>query len=76
MPIGRPRVLIVNTDEDPAAERQAVETLLEKQVDGLIVIVASASEHPHLKSRNLRATPVILVDRYIDQLKSHLRYDS
>ncbi len=68
MPIGRPWVLIVNTDEDPAVERQAVETLLEKQVDGLIVVVASASEHPHLESRNLRATPVILVDRCIDQL--------
>ncbi len=68
VPIGRPWVLIVNTDEDPAVERPAVETLLEKQVDGLIVVVASASEHPHLESRNLRQTPVILVNRCIDQL--------
>jgi LacI family transcriptional regulator len=62
-------VLIVNTDEYPTSEREAVETLLEKQVDGLIVVIASASEHPHLESQNLRGTPVILVDRSIDQLE-------
>jgi len=61
-------VLIVNTDEDPTSEREAVETLLEKQVDGLVVVVSSASEHPHLESQNLRRTPVILLDRSIAQL--------
>ena len=62
-------VLIVNTDENPTVERQAVETLLEKRVDGLIVVVSSAAEHPHLRPRYLRHTPVVLVDRRIDRLR-------
>lgn len=63
------QVLIANTDEDPAVERQAVETLLQQQVDGLIVVPSTSTDHAHLKRSHLRGTPVILVDRRLDGTK-------
>lgn len=57
------QVLISNTDEDIAAERQAVLTLVDKQVDGLIVVPSSGAEHDHLSARHLGGRPVVLVDR-------------
>ena len=63
------QVLIANTDEDPAVERQAVETLLQQQVDGLIVVPSTATEHAHLKRAHLGETPIVLVDRRLDGVK-------
>lgn len=63
------QVLIANTDEDPAVERQAVETLLQQQVDGLIVVPSTAAEHAHLKRAHLRETPIVLVDRRLDEVQ-------
>lgn len=60
------QVLIANTDEDPAVERQAIETLLQKQVDGLIVVPSTSDDHAHLKNRHLKGTPVVLVDRDLE----------
>jgi LacI family transcriptional regulator len=63
------QVLITNTDDNVAMERQAVETLLEKQVDGIIVVPSLASTHSHLNKRNLAGRPVVLVDRHLDDVK-------
>jgi LacI family transcriptional regulator len=62
------QVLITNTDEDIDVEQQAVLTLLDKQVDGLIVVPSLATEHPHLGSMHLGGRPVVLIDRRIDEL--------
>lgn len=62
------QVLVANTDEDPAVEQQAVETLLQMQVDGLIVVPSTSDEHGHLSPDHLRGTPVVLVDRRLDEL--------
>ena len=62
------QVLITNTDEDIEVERQAVLTLLDKQVDGLIVVPSLAQEHPHLGTAQLGARPVVLIDRRIEGL--------
>lgn len=56
-------VLLANSDEDPATERAAVQTLLEKRVDGLIVAPASIDGGPHLRESVARGTPVVLIDR-------------
>jgi LacI family transcriptional regulator len=63
------QVLITNTDEDAATERQAVETLLEKQVDGIIVVPSLATSHSHLNKRNLAGRPAVLLDRRLDGVK-------
>ncbi len=60
------QVLITNTDEEIQAERQAVETLLEKQVDGLIVVPSTALVHDHLSEAKLGGKPVVLIDRRVD----------
>lgn len=62
------QVLITNTDEDIDVERQAVQTLLEKQVDGLIVVPSLSASHEHLKPRNLSGKPIVVIDRLIDDL--------
>ena len=63
------QVLITNTDEDIAMERNAIETLIEKRVDGMIVVPSTAVVHDHLEPRRLGETPVVLIDRRLDGLR-------
>jgi LacI family transcriptional regulator len=60
------QVLITNTDEDIAAERQAIETLVDKQVDGLIVVPSTAAVHDHLAVIQKSGKPLVLLDRRVD----------
>lgn len=64
------QVLITNTDEDINAERQAVETLLEKQVDGFIVVPSPGKSHKHLLKENLGGKPLVLIDRKLGSIKA------
>ena len=64
------QVLITNTDEDIQAERQAVETLLEKQVDGFIVVPSPGSSHKHLLKKSLGGKPVVLIDRKLSGINA------
>ncbi|CAB4960990.1 unannotated protein [freshwater metagenome] len=58
-------VLITNTDENLEVEREAIQTLLEKQVDGLIVVPSTATVHDHLSTENRNNTPLVLIDRMV-----------
>lgn len=63
------QVLIANTDEDIEAERNAVTTLIEKQVDGLIVVPANSVVHDHLSPESLGGKPVVLIDRRLEGVR-------
>ena len=56
-------VILVNTDEDTAAEIDAVGVLLDKRVDGLIVAPASSVETQHLRRISESGRPLVLLDR-------------
>ena len=58
-------VVVVNTDEDPEIEREAVRALLERRVDGLLVSPAHGAEPRHLQHAIAGGTPVVLLDRLI-----------
>lgn len=60
------QVVISNTDEDIAVEWAAVSTLIDKQVDGLIVVPSLADSSDHLSPERLAGRPVVLIDRYTD----------
>lgn len=60
------QVLISNTDEDIEAERQAIETLVDKQVDGLIVVPSTAAVHDHLAALKKSGKPFVLIDRRVE----------
>lgn len=60
------QVLISNTDEDIEAERQAIETLVDKQVDGLIVVPSTAAVHDHLAALKKGGKPFVLIDRRVE----------
>jgi LacI family transcriptional regulator len=59
------QILIANTDENLEVEDAAVKTLVEKQVDGLIVVPSSPTEFEHLTDRRLGNRPLVLIDRQI-----------
>jgi LacI family transcriptional regulator len=63
-------VLVIGTDEDLAEERRAVETLLGKQVDGIVIASAAGRSEPvpHLESALRRGCPIVLVDRDLDTI--------
>lgn len=62
------QTVVSHTDEDIENERQAVKTLVEKRVDGLIVVPSSDRDHSHLSKRELESTPVVLIDRKLPGL--------
>lgn len=56
-------VILINTDEDTAAEVDAVRVLLDKRVDGLIVAPASSVDTQHLRRVYESGRPLVLLDR-------------
>jgi LacI family transcriptional regulator len=56
-------VILINTDEETAAEVEAVRVLLDKRVDGLIVAPASSLETQHLQQVRESGRPLVLLDR-------------
>ncbi|MCL4561382.1 MAG: LacI family transcriptional regulator [Chloroflexi bacterium] len=58
-------LILANTDEDLTKEQAIVSALLEKQVDGLILVPASSSPTPHLQEVLKREMPLTLVDRRV-----------
>ncbi len=60
-------IIVLSTDENLDKERAAVELLLNKRVDGLILASASvrAQSADHISAAVKRGTPVVLVDRAI-----------
>jgi LacI family transcriptional regulator len=57
------QVLISHTDEDIDVERLAVQTLLDKQVDGLIIVPSLTTDHAHLNANALGGKPIVIIDR-------------
>lgn len=58
------RILLGNTGEDPARERQLVADFIGRQVEGLI-IVPSGGAAAHLQPEALRNTPLVLASRTV-----------
>ncbi|WP_461187989.1 LacI family DNA-binding transcriptional regulator [Arthrobacter sp. Z4-13] len=63
-------VILVNTDEEQAAEVDAVQVLLDKRVDGLIVAPASSTETEHLQRVYESGRPLVLLDRAANGLSA------
>lgn len=55
--------IITNSDESVEREREAVQLLMEKQVDGFIVSPASLEGSPHLADVIASGRPVVQIDR-------------
>jgi LacI family transcriptional regulator len=65
-------VLLLSTDEDVAKERAAVDVLVNKQVDGMILAPAGGrqADVSHLRVLEQRGIPLVLVDRALDRLEA------
>ena len=59
-------VILTNSDEDVDAEEAAVDVLLDKQVDALIVAPASSARVAHLGAVGAAGRPLVLLDRRAD----------
>lgn len=55
-------VIAGSSDEDPSTERELIRSLVERRVDGLIVVPAGA-DHRYLVPELERGMPVVFVDR-------------
>jgi LacI family transcriptional regulator len=54
------QVLVSHTDEAIDVERAAIDTLLDKQVDGLIVVPSTVAVHDHLSASHLNGRPAVI----------------
>lgn len=60
------QTLIINSNEDHDKEIEAVHTLLEKRVDGLIVVPSFPIDNGHLDPAATAMVPTVFLDRRID----------
>jgi LacI family transcriptional regulator len=60
--------ILTNSDERLDLEQRAVRTLLDKQVEGLVVAPASVTHRDHLANARAQGVPVVLLDRDLPQL--------
>jgi len=58
-------VVIANSQEDPALERRAVQTLHERRIDGLILAPAQCEDSSHLRPLLADGTPLVMLDRAV-----------
>ncbi len=58
------RIVLGNTGEDTARERQLIADFIGRQVEGLIV-VPSSNDATHLQPASLRGTPLVLASRSV-----------
>ena len=58
------RIVLGNTGEDTARERQLIADFIGRQVEGLIV-VPSSNDATHLQPSSLRGTPLVLASRSV-----------
>jgi LacI family transcriptional regulator len=63
-------VIVTNSDENAGQEREAVQLLLEKQVDGLIVSSTCVDEPDHLREAISGNCPVVQFDRVAMNLET------
>ncbi|MEV7094985.1 LacI family DNA-binding transcriptional regulator [Amycolatopsis sp. NPDC051045] len=61
-------LVLANTGERVAAERRAVEMLMDQRVDGLIVAPASTTDAAHLQAVVDAGRPLVLLDRAVPGL--------
>ncbi len=58
-------VIITNSEEEPRLERRAVETLLERRVDGILLAPTQFNKARHLEAILASGMPIVLVDRSV-----------
>jgi LacI family transcriptional regulator len=63
-------MLLVNTEESPEGEREAIDTLIERQVDGLLIIPVFG-EDANLERLKSLPVPFLLVGRWLPGLEDH-----
>ncbi len=62
------QVLVANTNENLTAEKDAVRVMLEKQVDGVILVPSAVADVRFLSASSLKGKPIVLLDRSLDEL--------
>jgi LacI family transcriptional regulator len=63
-------ILLANTDENVDREKAVISAIIERQVDGLILVPSIKQLTPHLELLTKRDIPVVLVDRMVEGLSA------
>ncbi len=58
-------VIISNSEEDPRLERRAVETMLQRRVDGLLLAPTELNKVRHLEAVLSSGLPIVQIDRSV-----------
>jgi len=58
-------VIISNSEEDPRLERRAVETMLQRRVDGLLLAPTELDKVRHLEAVLASGLPIVQIDRSV-----------
>jgi len=59
------QMIVCNSADNPQKEEKHIETLLEKQVDGLIVFPTGENKNLYIRL-NQQAIPIVFIDRFIE----------
>ncbi|MFI6740399.1 LacI family DNA-binding transcriptional regulator [Nonomuraea sp. NPDC050451] len=59
------KVIVMNTDDQLAQEREAARVLLSHEVDGIVITPVSVREHAHIDAVTEAGVPVVSLDRQL-----------
>jgi LacI family transcriptional regulator len=63
-------LFLANTDENEDREKAILQTILERQVDGLILVPANSNPSPHVEYFIDQGVPLVLLDRNIQGVEA------
>ncbi|MCJ7625290.1 MAG: LacI family transcriptional regulator [Anaerolineaceae bacterium] len=63
-------LILANTDEDVKHEDDIIHALLEKQVDGLIIVPASSKNSFYIQEFIQKGNPLVFVDRGVEKISA------
>lgn len=66
-------IILCNTDYDPGNEMKTLRTLVERKVDGVVIVESSASQDG-LEYLNEHKVPFVLVDKPLGECKENIIY--
>lgn len=57
--------MLIDTLEDPVQENKAIDSLLSRKIDGIILV--PTGENPSKLEEISAKTPIVLIDRYFEK---------
>jgi LacI family transcriptional regulator len=69
-------MLLTHSDEDPGREKASIDLLVERRIDGLLIVPSTNSDDAAIEAAAAAGLPVVAIDRPVDAEVDHVAADA